>query len=246
MERNLAPGRVAALAAVGLEKRFGPVAALKGVDLGLAEGEFMALFGPNGAGKTTLIRILAGLARPTGGRVLVGGLDARECTAEVRRRIGVVTHQTYLYRDLTAEQNLLLYARLYDLPDARERVHEALERAALGHRAGDPVRALSRGMQQRVTIARALLHDPFILLLDEPYSGLDQHAASALTGTLQELAGRRRSVLMATHDLEQGLQLADRVGILAGGCLLLEQQAAGLTAASWRRFYLGAVEGATA
>lgn len=217
--------------------------ALRDLDLRLDEGDFLGLFGPNGAGKTTLVRILATLARPTAGRVLVGGLDVRECTAEVRRQIGVVSHQTFLYRDLTAEENLRLYARLYDLDDAQSRVREALARVALGHRAGDPVRTLSRGMQQRVSIARAVLHDPRILLLDEPYNGLDQHAAVSLTGILQEMALSGRTVLMTTHDLEQGLALCGRVAILNGGRLVHRGPAAGLTAASFRRLYMDAVEG---
>jgi len=219
------------------------VVALSGVDLRLAEGDFLTLFGPNGAGKTTLIRILATLMRPSAGRVLIGGLDVAECTAQVRRLIGVVSHQTFLYRDLTAEENLLLYARLYDVPEPRERVREALDRVALGPRACDPVRTLSRGMQQRVSIARAVLHDPAILLLDEPYNGLDQHAAASLTGILQEMALRGRTVLMTTHDLEQGLALSKRVGILSGGRLAHEGPTAGLTAAAFRSLYMDVVEG---
>lgn len=219
------------------------MAALDSVDVKLNEGDFLTLFGPNGAGKTTLIRILATLTRPTRGRVLVGGLDVRECTAEVRRRIGVVSHQTFLYRDLTAEENLLLYARLYDLADAAARVREALQWVALRHRAADPVRTLSRGMQQRVAIARAVLHDPLILLLDEPYSGLDQRAAAGLTRILEDLAVRGRTVLMATHDPEQGLQLCNRVGILSNGRLVYERGAEGLTPGSFRRLYLEVVEG---
>ncbi len=219
------------------------MAALRGVDLRLDEGEFLGLFGPNGAGKTTLIRILATLARPTAGQVRVGGLDVRECTAEVRRQIGVVSHQTFLYRDLTAEENLRLYARLYDLPDARERVNRALERVALGHRAGDPLRNLSRGMQQRVAIARAVLHEPRILLLDEPYSGLDQHAVAGLTAILREMALAGRTVLMATHDLEQGLALCNRVAVLNSGRLVYQDSAADLTEPAFRRLYMDAVEG---
>lgn len=217
--------------------------ALRSVDLRLDEGDLLTLFGPNGAGKTTLIRILATLARPTAGRVLVGGLDVRECTAEVRRQIGVVSHQTFLYRDLTAQENLELYARLYDLEDAPARVQEALKRVALGHRAGDPVRTLSRGMQQRVSIARAVLHDPRILLLDEPYNGLDQHAAAGLTDILQEMALKGRTVLMTTHDLEQGLALCTRVAILSDGRLAYQAPAAGLTSAALRRLYMDIVGG---
>lgn len=217
--------------------------ALAGVDLSLSEGDFYTLFGPNGAGKTTLIRILATLARPSGGKVLVDGLDARQGALEARRRIGLVAHQTLLYRDLTAAENLLLYARLYDLPDPAARVREVLAPVALGHRADDPVGTLSRGMQQRVAIARAILHEPAILLLDEPYSGLDQHAAARLTGTLAELTRQGRTVLMTTHDLEQGLQVCSRAGILAGGRLAYECRAEGLTAGGFRRRYLEVVEG---
>jgi heme exporter protein A len=167
----------------------------------------------------------------------------RTCTAEVRTLIGVVSHQTFLYRDLTAEENLLLYARLYAVPEPHLRVRQALERVALGHRASDPVRALSRGMQQRVSIARAVLHDPLILLLDEPYNGLDQHAIAGLTTILQELALRGRTVLMTTHDLEQGLQLCNRVAILSQGRIVHQETADSLTPASLRRLYLDVVEG---
>ncbi len=213
--------------------------ALDGVDLVLREGDRYALLGPNGAGKTTLIRILATLSRPTAGRMLIGGLDVRECTADVRRQIGVVSHQTLLYRDLTVEENLRLYARLYDLPDASTRVWEVLKRTGLERRATDPLRTLSRGLQQRASIARAILHNPAILLLDEPFSGLDQHAADALTGILEEMALREHTIFMATHDFGRGLHLCNRIGVLGAGRLIYEGEARGLSERELRTLYMG-------
>lgn len=233
----------AALQAEGLEKRFGHTIVLRNINLRLDPGDFLTLCGPNGAGKTTLVCILATLVRPTAGRVLIGGLDVRLATAQIRQCIATVAHQTFLYRDLTAEENLVLYARLYDLPQPRSRAREALARAGLLQRARDPVRTLSRGLQQRLTIARALLHEPAILLLDEPYSGLDAQSAAELTALLRDQATAGRTVLLATHDLEQGLELANRVAILNAGRLVHEQPASGLTAASFRRLYLDVITG---
>ncbi|MDI7276115.1 MAG: ABC transporter ATP-binding protein [Anaerolineae bacterium] len=238
-----APQRPPAVEAIGVEKRFGRVVALAGVDLKLAEGEAYTLLGPNGAGKTTLVRILSTLTRASAGRVAIGGLDLRECTADVRRLIGVVLHQTMLYRDLSAEENLLLYARLYDLPDARTRVREALEAVGLGLRAADPVRTLSRGMQQRVSIARATLHEPRILLFDEPFGGLDEHGARRLNQVLERQVAVGRTVLVTTHDAGHGTWLCHRLGILSGGRVALELSARGLTARSLRRQYLEVVGG---
>ena len=164
----------------GLVKSFGSKVALEGVDLDVAEGEFLTLVGPNGAGKTTLIRILATLTRPTEGSVRVAGYDLAGQGTGIRRRIGLASHQTLLYGDLSAEENLRFYGRMYEVPDLEERITALLQRVGLEHRRHDLVRTFSRGMQQRLSIARALLHDPAILLLDEPYTGLDQQAAEVL------------------------------------------------------------------
>ena len=172
----------------GLVKSFGGKVALDGVDLDVAEGEFLTLVGPNGAGKTTLIRVLATLTRPTEGSVRIAGYDLVGQGTEIRRRIGLASHQTLLYDDLSAEENLRFYGRMYEVPDLEERITALLQRVGLEHRRHDLVHTFSRGMQQRLSIARALLHDPAILLLDEPYTGLDQHAAEVLKEVLVSLS----------------------------------------------------------
>jgi heme exporter protein A len=200
-----------------LTKAFGHLTALRGVDLELAEGEFLTLFGPNGAGKTTLIRILASLARPSSGTVHIRGQDLGKEATAVRRQIGLISHQPLLYGDLTADENLRFFAQLYDLPDAAARINAVLEQVGLVSRRRDPVRTYSRGMVQRLSIARAVLHDPAIMLLDEPYTGLDLQAADMLRGVLQELAASNRTVILTTHNLEQGLEMCDRAAVLNRG-----------------------------
>jgi heme exporter protein A len=200
-----------------LVKTFGPRVALADVDLSVEAGEFVTLVGPNGAGKTTLLRILATLTRPTSGTVRFGGLDLAKAGEEIRRRIGFLSHRTLLYEDLTAVQNLRFYARMYDLDDGSARVAELLERVALAARQRDLVRTFSHGMQQRLAVARAVLHRPQILLLDEPYTGLDTQAAQTLTDLLSELIGEGCAVLLTTHNLERGLAVGQRVVVLDRG-----------------------------
>jgi heme exporter protein A len=203
----------------GLTKAFGLRPVLRGVDLSVGPGEFVALFGPNGAGKTTLLRILATLTRPTSGRALIAGYDIARHPAAARAVLGLVSHQPLLYGDLTAEQNLHFFGRMYalDRRTRQARTSDLLERVGLAARARDPVRTFSHGMQQRLAIARAVLHDPPVLLLDEPYAGLDQDAALMLDGVLRDVATRGRAVLMTTHSPSRGLAMADRVAILSRG-----------------------------
>jgi heme exporter protein A len=221
----------------GLTKAFGHQVALRGVDLSLAEGEFLTLFGPNGAGKTTLIRIVASLTRPTAGTVRVRGQDLSKAATAVRRDIGLISHNPLLYGDLTPDENLRFFARLYDLPQARSRIDAALEQVGLAARRRDPVRTFSRGMVQRLAIARATLHDPAIMLLDEPYTGLDLQAADMLRAVLQELAAYNRTVILTTHDLEQGLEMCDRAAILHRGRVAWEGVRAGLDLAGMKEIY---------
>ncbi|MFQ5811925.1 MAG: heme ABC exporter ATP-binding protein CcmA [Anaerolineae bacterium] len=221
----------------GLVKSFGGKMALDGVDLDVAEGEFLTLVGPNGAGKTTLIRILATLTRPTRGSVRVAGCDLTKQGNEVRRRIGLASHQTLLYDDLSAEENLRFYGRMYEVPKLEEGITALLQRVDLDHRRHDLVRTFSRGMQQRLSLARALLHDPAILLLDEPYTGLDQRAAEVLREVLISLAGRSRTVLMTTHNLERGLELCDRAAILVNGRIVHQADKSDLDVARFREAY---------
>ncbi len=204
----------------GLVKRFGLKTVLRGVDWRVDAGEYVALLGPNGAGKTTLLRILASLARPTFGEVRIAGYRLPTQASAVRGLLGVVSHQPLLYGDLTAEENLRFYARMYHLPHAEERIAEVLDRIGLYARRRDLVRTYSRGMQQRLSIGRAILHDPPVLLLDEPYTGLDQDACAMLNQVLQEVAVRGRTMVMTSHDLVRVVEVATRVDILSQGVIV--------------------------
>lgn len=208
-------GASPALEAIDLVRDFGAIRAVDGVTFSLEEGEFLAVFGPNGAGKTSLLNMLGGGLRPTSGEVRIHGSSDRGLAG--RRRVGVLSHETFLYGSLTAEENLRLYGRLYGLPDLESLIRQRLEAVGLSRRSADFVRDFSRGMKQRLALARTLLHDPEIVLLDEPYTGLDVHAAGVLRGVLEALRDGRRTVVMVTHNLPQGLELADRVAIQVAG-----------------------------
>jgi heme exporter protein A len=220
-----------------LTKAFGHQAALRGVDLQVGEGEFLALFGPNGAGKTTLIRIVASLMRPTAGTVEVRGQELSKAATSLRRHIGLISHDPLLYGDLTPDENLRFFARMYELPDAASRIDAVLEQVGLAVRRRDPVRTFSRGMIQRLAIARAILHDPAIMLLDEPYTGLDLQAADMLRLVLQQLAASNRTVILTTHNLEQGLEMCERAAILNRGKLVWEGERQGLDLAGMKEVY---------
>jgi heme exporter protein A len=203
----------------GLVKAFGLKPILRGLDLHVDEGEFVALVGPNGAGKTTLLRILASLSRPTAGEVSVGGHRLPARATDVRRILGVVSHQPLLYGDLTAEENLKFYGRMYAVPDLDKRIAQVLKTVGLWPRRHDLVREFSRGMQQRLAIGRAILHDPQVILFDEPHTGLDQEASAMLDEVLQQVAARGRTVLMTSHDLTRTYDLAERIDILSKGVI---------------------------
>jgi heme exporter protein A len=202
-----------AIALEGLERRYGDRPALVGISVRVGEGQTLAVFGANGAGKTTLLRVLATLLRPHGGSVSVLGARLPEESWKVRGRVGFLGHEPLLYPDLTARENLVFYARLHGVDDGR--ADELLERVGLAARARDPVRELSRGMVQRLAAARAVLHDPAVLLLDEPRAGLDPAAAEQLEPLIGRASGRTRVIV--THDVERGLREADAVlGLRAG------------------------------
>ena len=222
---------------IGLRKAFGRHRVLKGIDLSIEPGASVVLFGPNGAGKTTFLRILSTLSRPTSGTVRIAGVDIKDNPEGIRQYLGLVTHAPLLYGDLSAQENLSFYARLYGIDDPEKRIHELLDRVGLLHRRRDLVRTFSRGMVQRMAIARALLHNPPILLLDEPDTGLDPQAAEMMTDFLREIGGSERTVLMTTHHLERGLALADRVLILQGGRIVFDQQADNLSYSDLRPTY---------
>lgn len=202
-----------------LVKTYGLLPVLRKLNLEINRGEFLALLGPNGSGKSTLLRLLAGLSRPTAGKIFIGGWEVPKETAAVRGQIGMVSHKSLLYENLTARENLLFFGRLYNIPPAEldDRIAAMLERVGLSRRANDLARTFSRGMTQRLSIARALLHDPHVLLFDEPYTGLDQNAAMTLDELLQNANDGTRTIIMATHQLDRAARLAERVVILSQG-----------------------------
>jgi heme exporter protein A len=202
-----------------LVKNFGLKPVLRGLDFQVEQGEFVALLGPNGAGKTTFLRILATLSRPTMGTVCVSGFQLPQQASAVRLRLGVVSHQPLLYGDLSAVENLRFYARMYGLADGEARIDAGLTMVGLVARGRDLVREFSRGMQQRLAIARAILHDPEIMLFDEPYTGLDQDAAGMLDRLLEQVVAQGRTIVMTSHDLTRAAQVATRLDILSRGVI---------------------------
>jgi heme exporter protein A len=218
-------------------KAFGHRAALAGVNLSVAAGESVALVGPNGAGKTTLLRIMATLTRPTSGLVRIAGLDPARNGSDIRRQIGFLSHRILLYEDLTAEQNLRFYARMYDLADDSARITDLLEQVGLIKRRHDLVRTFSRGMQQRLAVARAVLHRPQVLLLDEPYTGLDPGAAQVLSDLLARLVAEGCTVLLTTHDLDHALTASQRIVILARGRVVYDAPRAQVDPATFAEVY---------
>ena len=198
-------------------RRFGTLAALGGVELAIQAGETVALLGPNGAGKSTLLRVIAGLLKPTSGRLRLFGTEVSTASAALRQRVGMISHQTFLYSDLSPIENLEFYARLYGIPDATERIPMLIERTGLTGWAHRPVRTLSRGLEQRCAIARAVLHRPSLLLLDEPFTGLDRGASAVLGTMIEEFRAGGGGVMMSTHDLDRALDLCQRIYLLRRG-----------------------------
>lgn len=234
----------ALIAVEQLDKAFGARWALRGITFRVAPGEIVALVGPNGAGKTTLLRILATLTRANAGHITIGAISLAEHAHAARAAIGFVGHQTFMYDDLTALENLRFYARLYDLPSVSERVREVAVRVGIEHRLNDVTRTLSRGLQQRLTLARILLHQPAVLLLDEPYTGLDKVAADLLDQILAEAKREGRAVLFSTHDLERGLAVCDRAIIMKAGRIVHDMpRHAWQNLAGFMEIYAGVLEG---
>jgi heme exporter protein A len=225
-----------------LYKRFGLKTVLRSLDFNVEQGEFVALLGPNGAGKTTFLRILASLSRPALGDVRIAGYRLPQQAAAVRRRIGVVSHQPLLYGDLTAEENLHFYGRMYGVNELDKHIGEVLDVVGLANRRRDLVRTFSRGMQQRLAIGRAVLHDPDVMLFDEPHTGLDQEASLMLDTVLQEVAARGRTVVMTSHDLARAATLASRFDILSRGIIVASRQRREIAPDALLSFYRQALE----
>jgi ABC-type multidrug transport system ATPase subunit len=212
-----------------VSKAFGAQLALDHLDLEVPQGSFVAVMGANGAGKTTLLKVISGLAAPTAGSVTIAGIEMRKAGPKLRALVGVVSHETMLYADLTTEENLRFHAKLFGLPNPREAVERAVERLDVAHVLDKPVRALSRGTRQRVALARALIHDPAVILLDEPYTGLDEAAAASLSELLEGLATPERILMLTLHDVVRALSGPRRLLVLSGGRIALDEPIDGST-----------------
>jgi heme exporter protein A len=241
-EACLAPCLVPTLQARGLSRRFADRWALADIDLSLAAGDCLVIFGPNGAGKTTLLRVLGGLLDPTRGQASVDGI-ALPGDAGVRSRVGYVSHHTMLYPALTALENVEFAARLQGLRSPRTMALGALTRLQVVDRADTPVRLLSRGLQQRVSIARAFVHHPRIVLLDEPYTGLDAVGAAALSSALLDLKAAGAALILVTHNIDEGLALATHVAVMHEGRFVRVDARDDVDAARFAGEYRGLVGG---
>ena len=233
-----APGLVVEVA--GLTRSFGARKAVAGVTFSLAAGECLAVFGPNGEGKTTLLRVLAGLLKPSSGSARVSGI-ALPAGGEVRARVGLISHHTMLYEALSPRENVSFAARLYSVTDVPIRVEDSLRRMSMLERADAPVRSLSRGMQQRVSIARAMVHAPRLVLADEPYSVLDESGARALTALLEELRSAGTAIIIVTHNLAEGLSLATHAAVMRGGRFVRYDRRSEVDVTSYSNTYREAV-----
>ena len=221
----------------GLHKRYGRKPILRGLDLTVEKGQVVALLGPNGAGKTTLMNIICGLAKPDRGEIVLGGASLNRAGHELRRYIGLVTHAPLLYDNLSAEENLRFFAKMYDLVDPESRIESVLHAVDLWPRRRDAVRTYSRGMTQRLAIARAVLHSPPVLLLDEPDTGLDQESSEMLRDLVRQLGAADRAILLTTHNLERAVEWADAVCILAHGKISHWEDTTELDSALLRQLY---------
>lgn len=227
----------------GLSRRFGRITALDQVDLVINRGEFLTVFGPNGAGKSTLIGVLSSMVKPSSGTVLFHGKSVQDDSNRLRRSIGVIEHQPLLYPHLSARENLRFYGRMYRIDEPEARIDRVLDEVDLRTRADDVSGTFSRGMLQRLSIARAMLHRPAIYLLDEPYSGLDQHAGDRLRDMLARLKEQGQTILMTTHNLERGFELSDRHIIMVKGGIAYDSPREGDDVSALREIYYRLISG---
>lgn len=238
--RTISVNGAPAVEAEGLTRTFGSREAVSGVTFRLNAGECLAVFGPNGAGKTTLLRVLASLIRPTGGVVRLVGMRLPG-GGEARRAVGLISHESLLYSALTARENVIFAARLYGVSNPQQAANAALESMRILDRADTPVRALSRGLRQRVSVARAIVHGPRILLLDEPFAGLDEAGAAVLTRVLRALREEGAALALVTHNIVEGLSLATHVAIMKAGRFLRFDERASLDVAGYAELYRNTV-----
>jgi heme exporter protein A len=231
------------LEAEDLTRTFGAVRAVQGISFALGEGEVLTVLGPNGAGKTTLLSLLSGTLHPSKGQIRFRGSVLDPSETAWRKELGLLSHRTFLYQALTARENLAFWGRVHGLDGLDERVATALEEVGLREVADRATRGFSRGMRQRLALARTLLHDPALVLLDEPFTGLDLHASAMLRRVLHRLRDGRRGVILVTHQLTEGIRLADRVAIQVRGRFAFLGGREALPEGEEERFYQDVVEG---
>lgn len=228
-----------------LSKNFGHLKALHEVDLDLEKGRSIAVFGDNGAGKTTLIKIISTLMTPTSGSIFVNDLDLRKNGDEVRSSLGLISHSLFLYSELNAIENLRYFGRLYGVNDLDERINDLLGKFGLLPRMFDAVRTFSRGMQQRLALARAVIHNPDFLLLDEPFTGLDRSASQLLLNYMEEHRAGGGTSLLVTHNLQRGFESADQLAIMSEGRMAWKGDSSSLSLKEFKDIYSNnALEGA--
>lgn len=225
-----------------LYKTFGYRVVLKDLNLEIEDGDFVAIFGPNGAGKTTLLKILSTLSSPTSGEIYINGVNLEKDRNKIRANLGVLTHESYLYENLTALENLKFFASMYDLNDIHNKAIEVLRYIGLEGRGGDIVRNFSRGMKQRLSLARAIIHNPSILLLDEPYSGLDQHGIKILNELIIKLVNEKKTIVMTTHNFYESLSLAKTSLILNQGRIVYEERNQNQNSEEFMKKYFSIIE----
>jgi len=230
------------LAVENISKYFGRRKVLQDITFSLKKGEFLTIFGPNGVGKTTLIKVLATILNPTKGDFSLKGISEKRDPVFIRKNIGVISHNPYLYPDLTAYENLRFFCRLFGVNNSEERITGLLELVDLSERRFDLIRTFSRGMQQRIAIARAMLHKPQLLFLDEPHSGLDAQAVTILDQAIENLKETNSTFIMTTHSLEKGLVLADRALILSTKGIVFDERTKGIDIKSFKDRYLAKVK----
>jgi heme exporter protein A len=225
-----------------VKKSYGHINALSKVSFELNKGDFLSIFGPNGAGKSTLLKILSAQTRPSSGKVYFNGIDLSKQPDNFRKTFGVISHLPFLYENLSAIDNLKFYGKIYEISDLQDRVNEILKKVELVDRRNDFVRNYSRGMLQRLSIARALLHEPEIILLDEPYTGLDQHASYILTNILREQFENNKTIIMVTHNLSRGFDLGSKIAIMKKGKIVYCEAKENIPESEFEDIYISVLE----
>ncbi len=221
-----------------INKYFDRFKVLSNINIKLEEREFLTIFGANGAGKTTLLKIIAMLLKPNSGVIYFNGIDTQKSSDSVRKSIGFITHNTFLYNDLSAYENLKLYSILYDVKNCEEQINIVMEKVGLLRRSSEPIRNFSKGMHQRLAVARAFLHNPTLLLLDEPYSGLDQKALNVLNQMLKNVHNEGKTAIITTHNIERGMEIADKVVVLNKGSIVFEKNKKQMEISEFKNMYV--------